>query len=488
MRDAPQVLTFAVVGHPNEGKSSVVSTLTEDDTVRITPLPGETAVCRPFPVTVDGRELVRFVDTPGFQSPLATLEWLQAHEGPGMLGEFLRAHAGDPGFRGELELFRPLVEGAEIIYVLDASRPLRSFDIAEMEILRMTGIPRMAVINAKEEDEGSVQAWRDELRKHFNAVRVFNAHKATYAERVALLNSLKSIDQEWEEPLSTVVKALEDDWLKRVTQSAWIVTRFIGQALRHQVSKSVPPGQEPGELLEGLLGEYRAHVSALEREAHLGIRRLFKHNIFDCRLPEQAVAGDDLFQEKTWRMLGLSPVQVAAAGAVAGGGVGLGIDAVAGGASLGAFALVGGLLGAGGALLGGRRMVTYEIRGPRLGRFRYGRPIGDVLLIVGPNRNPRFPFILLDRALIFFAGAVNWAHARRDAGQGPKAEPASFAAHLGESRTRTCTAFFQAARTGDEMKLQDMEESMTDLLVDVFMDLSTKETRQGLPANDSPGR
>ena len=32
---------FAIVGHPNEGKSSVVSTLAEDDSVRISAYPGE---------------------------------------------------------------------------------------------------------------------------------------------------------------------------------------------------------------------------------------------------------------------------------------------------------------------------------------------------------------------------------------------------------------------------------------------------------------
>ena len=34
---------FAVVGHPNKGKSSIVATLAEDDAVQISPLPGTTA-------------------------------------------------------------------------------------------------------------------------------------------------------------------------------------------------------------------------------------------------------------------------------------------------------------------------------------------------------------------------------------------------------------------------------------------------------------
>ena len=52
---------IAIIGHPNEGKSSVLSTLAEDDSVRISPYPGETTVCRSFPVMIDNHEIIRFV-------------------------------------------------------------------------------------------------------------------------------------------------------------------------------------------------------------------------------------------------------------------------------------------------------------------------------------------------------------------------------------------------------------------------------------------
>ncbi|MCA1787416.1 MAG: 50S ribosome-binding GTPase, partial [Desulfobacteraceae bacterium] len=52
---------FAVLGHPNEGKSSVVSTLAEDDQIRVSPVPGETTVCRTYTVTMDGQDIIRFV-------------------------------------------------------------------------------------------------------------------------------------------------------------------------------------------------------------------------------------------------------------------------------------------------------------------------------------------------------------------------------------------------------------------------------------------
>ncbi len=64
---------FAVIGHPNEGKSSVVATLVENDQIRISPRPGETVQSMSYPVSIDGQDVIAFVDTPGFQNPVQTL-------------------------------------------------------------------------------------------------------------------------------------------------------------------------------------------------------------------------------------------------------------------------------------------------------------------------------------------------------------------------------------------------------------------------------
>ena len=69
---------FVVVGRVNKGKSTIVSALTEDESVRIGPLPGTTRKCRRFEVALDGRPLLAIVDTPGFQDAAAALAWMQA--------------------------------------------------------------------------------------------------------------------------------------------------------------------------------------------------------------------------------------------------------------------------------------------------------------------------------------------------------------------------------------------------------------------------
>ncbi|MGB6972945.1 MAG: GTPase domain-containing protein, partial [Desulfobulbales bacterium] len=134
---------FAIVGHPNEGKSSVLSTLAEDDSVRISATPGETVVCQEFPVVIDGREIIRFIDTPGFQNPRGILHQLQnlRDTTDNFIAAFREKNIGNPEFREDCELLHPITQGAGIIYVVDGSRPVRGLDRAEMEILRLTGLP-----------------------------------------------------------------------------------------------------------------------------------------------------------------------------------------------------------------------------------------------------------------------------------------------------------------------------------------------------------
>lgn len=57
--------TFAIVGAVNHGKSSVVSTLAENDQVRISSQPGETIECQRFYLS----DLFVFTTLPDFKMP-----------------------------------------------------------------------------------------------------------------------------------------------------------------------------------------------------------------------------------------------------------------------------------------------------------------------------------------------------------------------------------------------------------------------------------
>ena len=472
---------FAIVGHPNEGKSAVVSTLAEDDSVRVTPYPGETTVCQTFPVIIDGKEIIRFIDTPGFQSPRNTLAWMKNYRGADarMFPVYLETHAGDPDFKDDSRLLEPIVKGAGIIYVVDGSRPVRKVDLAEMEILRLTGRPRMAIINCKEDETAYLEQWKLEFRKHFNAVRVFNANKATYAERIELLENLKSIDQDWGPALETVISAFKEEWQQRNSLTAEIICDLLEECLSFSITRILAERTDEKALREDLQKEYNRTIEGIEKKAHRKIRKLFKHNIFNYLLPTHSILHEDLFSKKTWQFLGLTPRQLIAAAGMAGGAIGAVLDLAAAGLTFGIFTSIGGLLGAGWAALGG---------GKHLAKMKVvGLSLGGQQIQIGPIQNIQFAFVLLDRALIFYSHIINWAHGRRDYPSGPSTSKGGVKAGLtfewGDKKKGVCQSFYTALRSDDGGQKTLSRKALKEMLQDVLLNISQSERTYGMIHN-----
>ena len=398
---------FAILGHPNEGKSTLVSTLTEDDTVRVSPFPGETTASRTYTVTLDEKPLIRFVDTPGFQAPKKTLAWFQKYAGAPehILDAFLSEHQDDRTFTDECELLAPVAKGAGIIYVADGSRPVRQNDLAEMEILRLTGLPRMAVINCKGGHEKHLAAWRAEFRKTFNAVRVFNAHTAAIKDRLDLLAALMTVDPEWEPALAHVVTALNDEWGHRLRRSVDAMAELLRFALTHTVSVTLREDKTKGEAEDKLTARFQEDLRKKEARTREHIRRTFRHSVFDVTMPQGSVLQQDLFDKRTFKLLGLTQKQLATAAATCGGAAGAVIDLAAAGHSLGLFTVLGSLGGAASAFLGERRIARAKVS---------GIPLGGQELTLGPCRNLQMLFVLLDRILLYFTLITSRSHGKRD--------------------------------------------------------------------------
>jgi GTPase Era involved in 16S rRNA processing len=455
--------TFAILGHPNEGKSSVVSTLAEDDSVRISPVPGETRECREYPVTVDAKEIIRFIDTPGFQQPRQTLKWLAGYSGQDnqMLADFIASHRTIPDYSDECELFAPLSDGAGIIFVVDGSRPVRQIDKMEMEILRLTGLPRMAVINIKEKNRAEFFAdWKSEARKHFNTIRIFDAHQATYRERIDLLESLKNIDQEWQPQLEAVISAFKQDWQHRIDDTVSIMMDLILTVARHTIKKNCQDESQVPAVKKQLEEQYKKDITHFEKSAHKNIRKRFKHNIFNYELPPHSIVNEDLFSKKSWRILGLKPWQLAVAGAAGGSAVGAKVDIALAGLTFGVFTAIGGLLGGGSAALGASQAIGTKVKGLPLGRMK---------IQAGPVKNEQVMYILLDRALIYFSHIINWAHSRRDQQDLQNFELNSqekgFTSLWDAPSKKLFNHFFRAARRGDWAQIAAVKPRINDFLV-----------------------
>ncbi len=462
---------IAIIGHPNEGKSSVLSTLAEDDSVRISPYPGETTVCRTFPVIIDNREILRFIDTPGFQNPgrvLAKLKTLQGSS-TSRLRDLIHYCGSTEDLREDHELLRPIEAGAAIIYVVNGARPIRRVDRDEMEIIRLIGKPRMAVLNNKDADSAYSQQWKDELSRHFNSIRLFDAHRATYSERIDLLEALKSIDQDWQPVMSEVIEAIKKDWDSRILTSAHIISSLLNECLSLKRTADIKQGADSDLVREKLIKRYTRAIESLEKGAHKRIRTLFNHNLYDYQLPPQSILHEDIFSEKTWKFLGLSKRQFVLLGGIGGGAVGAGVDVAALGHGLGLFTALGTLGGALGAL-SGRKHLDYQAS-------ILGITISGPQLTIGPAESISLLFILINRSLHFFKHMANWSHGRRDydqhRGTAEDVEALNYTSSWPASMLRTCHAFFNSVEQPDSEKHQAAQARLEAMLAASLTDISS---------------
>jgi hypothetical protein len=460
---------FAIMGHPNEGKSSVLSTLAEDDSVRISTQPGETRQCRNFPVKVDGEVIISFTDTPGFQNPGRMLAELKRYKDGATdpLGQFYRDFKDEIELQQDCELLRPLLRGAGIIYVADGSRPIRNVDLAEMEILRLSGKPRMAILNCKDDDREHLDRWKTEFRKHFNSSRIFNAHRATYRERIMLLEALKSIEQDWQEPLNYVVSTFKNDWQSRNSATADIICDMISSCQRYTIHRTMSDDTPLDGVKEELFQRYCKDIVQLEQRHHVLMKKLFRHNIYNYQLPPHSILHRDLFAGETWEFLGLKKSQLAVAGGASGAALAAGLDIAAGGTSLGLFTSIGGALGAFGALYGSRNIASkIKVLGIDSGRVR---------LDIGPSLNPQFPYILLDRALLYYSHIINWAHGRRDYDTtNVVSTTAGLIRELPEAEVKIIEKYFRCLiKNGDNLNRQ--EKLFKETVLGILNTLSNKD-------------
>jgi len=264
---------FAVVGHPNKGKSSIVSTLAQNEAITISSIPGTTTKSRAFPLVVDGKTVYELYDTPGFQRARAILGWLKKEEVPAnkradRLAKFVKENLNNPRFSDDIELLKPIIEGAGIIYVVDGSKPYGAEYEAEMEILRWSGMPSMALINLIGEDDYQKE-WQKALEHYFKIVRVFNPMRATFSQIIELLEAMAELKYEWREQIKKAIDILKLYQLQKIKKSSLIITDTIQAALSHQ---------EQGDKNEEVLVEkFKENIKKFEDKAYNKIATVWNH-------------------------------------------------------------------------------------------------------------------------------------------------------------------------------------------------------------------
>lgn len=349
---------FVVTGAPNKGKSTFIKTMTNDESVVVREYARTTISAKPYPFKIerehDGKiELetcFTLWDTPGFENAAEMheilLEWgIRDSDHPiELIRKFLEAYAGNPDFSCELEIFKPIAGYACIVYVADCSKRFRESEyLREIELIRFTRLPRIAILNPIDGDR-YLEAWRSGLTDYFNNIKVFNPQTTTFDEKLRILGAFSHLDDEWEKPLNRVIEALKKQRENVLEECARVIRKTVLHIFDQEFSVRYDGIRDEDEHRQELLQQVRDYVHATMNDAQREISRRFGLHIEFTF--EREFANNDLFDEAV-RRKNLSVHQRAMINALVGGGIGVAIDTAAGGLTFGVFTAA---LGVGGGL------------------------------------------------------------------------------------------------------------------------------------------
>ena len=477
-----EVPTFAVVGKVNMGKSAVLATLLEEDDeaiIRISSEPGETTRCQRLSLVLDGRERLRFIDTPGFQQPVEALRIIrgmaddpQRGPGPDTLARFVAHYRNSDEFVDECRLLEPLIEGAGVLYVVDPDVPVQDGFIAEIEILRLSAGARLAVLNphnraGDHRAPAHADAWRSQLGQAFNLVRTFDAHAARFAARRDLLGALNQIDERDHDHLQATLALLDAEWAQRREDAAERIQVFLRTAIGVREHVDYADGDLPDKARREAVATatecYYARLSVLEREASDDLLDLYRHRHTRATAGVRMADDLDLASDDTWRRLGLTRRQLAVVGAAVGAGAGLSVDASTLGHTLGLGALIGGVSGGALAYFKGDALPTLSLSIGRQG------VVGGKRVTLGPPKNPNFAWVLLDSLLIRYRLIVVRPHALRGDRSLAAGGDDSVVSHLPSARQKRLARWFKEVGRdrADDERDADARQAIEDTLADV---------------------
>jgi len=400
-------LVFAVVGHPNKGKSSIVATLAQDDSVAISSQSGTTRVAETIQVEV-GTSRFSLVDTPGFQRPARVLQWLEQHadnaeQRQDAVRKFVENSDCQTQFPDEVELLQPIISGAAILYVVDGSRPYGMEYEAEMEILRWTGQVSMALINPIS-NEQNITSWQQALSQYFKVVKVFNAVQADFEKQMSILETFAMLREDWHAPIRALIDDYQAQRAMQGLQSVRLLAGLLTDMCAYQESQKVLTRAQAKQLQPVLEKQFYSRLGRREKQAHKALKDLYHYHNLDIEsvdLPTE----DNLFDTEKWIIWGLNRRQLLVAATMAGAATGAVVDLGLAGQSLFMGALTGGLIAGGSAWFGADRLAEFKIS---------GLPVGGYEARQGPMKNRNFPYVLLSRFLFLHQALQQRTHARRD--------------------------------------------------------------------------
>ncbi|MBR0567686.1 GTPase/DUF3482 domain-containing protein [Azoarcus sp. L1K30] len=344
------LLSVAVVGHTNTGKTSLLRTLARDAGFgEVSDAAGTTRHVEGLRLMADGVPVVELYDTPGLEDAIALLEFIDALvspgeriDGPDRIGRFLASAEANARFEQEAKVLRQVLASDAALYVVDARDPVLPKHKDELTLLASAARPLLPVLNFVASPAARADDWHAALaRLGLHAVVRFDTVAPAVDGERRLFETLATMMHAHRPALEALIADREEEAVSRRTSAR----RLVAELLIELAARRDLVDADDAADLQAAVHALRDSVRAREQACVDALLQLYRFRPGDARAAELPLADgrwdDDLFNPETLRQMGVRLGTGAAAGAAAG----VGIDLMTGGLTLGAAAALGAVAG-----------------------------------------------------------------------------------------------------------------------------------------------
>ncbi|WP_121627257.1 DUF3482 domain-containing protein [Poseidonibacter antarcticus] len=215
-------LKIAIIGDPNKGKSSLVSTLAYDDNIKISSKSGETTISKCFPLKIDDEIIYELYDTPGFDNYEELLDFNDENKDKytdfdSLLEAFIKKYENNEEYKKDIEIYKILRQKPIILYLINSSESYRSEYQSQIDIITKTNLPSFAIFNQIGEEDNK-HTWESITKLYFIDSLDYNVLNSSFKDKIRLLESmkLKIEDSKIKEQLSHSILILNKDFQRRI--------------------------------------------------------------------------------------------------------------------------------------------------------------------------------------------------------------------------------------------------------------------------------
>jgi len=294
---APKI---AFIGKPNNGKSSIISTLTMDDRIKIAPEAGTTTQVNEYKyIDKNNRVIAIFYDTPGFEHPRKVFELLKSYSINDTITQL-----NDKKYKKDVEILKAIRDSDILSFVIDSSlKPDINTHGYEIGIINLVNKKSIVVLNPHLSKNYNKE-WREFL-KEYKLVKVveFNPLKSGFSQ----INSFFDAIEKFYPEIKELKKWHKEDFENRLNRSFELIADGIYELVTFEYTTKA--NKPIGKLKE----EFFKKLNAIEQNLKNEIKKLWGY--YDTKVEDTKFSLED---EQFSKEIGFSKAKIIALGVLVG--------------------------------------------------------------------------------------------------------------------------------------------------------------------------